>query len=394
MEHITLSELARRIKLSLADGLPLPLWVSAEIGEIKVNRTSGHCYMELVESGGGSVPKAKLSAVAWRSQYGAMAAHFRSVTGSDLVAGLSVLLRVVVTYHELYGLSLQVVDIEPAFTLGEQERLRRQTIDQLTKDGVIAMNRSLALPVVVQRIAVVSASGAAGYRDFMEHINATPYHFQITLFESLMQGLQAAESVIAALTAVAERAEEFDAVVVIRGGGSQSDLSCFNAYELCFVAAQMPLPIITGIGHDKDTSVMDLVAHTEQKTPTAVADFLVERMREFDGALALAEVALRERVADIASRQHSELDSRSQLLRVSIAHLLERQREGLARAEALVAVASTERLLSRGYAIVSGPQGVVRSAASVAEGSEVEILFADGRVRATIEKVILNVDTE
>lgn len=139
---------------------------------------------------------------------------------------------------------------------------------------------------------------------------------------------------------------------------------------------------------------MDLVAHTEQKTPTAVADFLVERMREFDGALALAEVTLRERVADIASRQHSELDSRSQLLRVSIAHLLERQREGLARAEALVAVASPERLLSRGYAIVSGPQGVVRSAASVAEGSEVEILFADGRVRATIEKVILNVDTE
>ena len=139
---------------------------------------------------------------------------------------------------------------------------------------------------------------------------------------------------------------------------------------------------------------MDLVAHTEQKTPTAVADFLVERMREFDGALALAEVALRERVADIASRQHRELDSRSQLLRVSIAHLLERQREGLARAEALVAVASPERLLSRGYAIVSGPQGVVRSAASVAEGSEVEILLADGRVRATIEEVILNVDTE
>lgn len=394
MEQITLSELARRIKLSLADSMPLPLWVSAEIGEMKVNRSSGHCYMELVESGGGSVPKAKLSAVAWRSQYGAMAAHFLSVTGSELAPGLSVLLRVVVTYHELYGLSLQVIDIEPAYTLGEQERLRRQTIEQLTRDGVMDINASLPLPAVVQRIAVISSAQAAGYRDFMEHISASPYHFEITLFEALMQGVQAADSVIAALTEVADRAEEFDAVAVIRGGGSQSDLSCFNSYPLCFVAAQMPVPIITGIGHDKDTSVMDLVAHTEQKTPTAVADFLVERAREFDGALALAEIALRERVADIASRQRSELESRLRLLGVTVKHIMESRREALARAEALVAVANPERLLSRGYAIVRGAEGVIKSAASTKAGSRVEILFADGRLTATIDKVMLNIDTE
>ena len=394
MEHIALSELARRIKLSLAEGLPLPVWVSAEIGEMKVNRTSGHCYMELVESGGGSVPKAKLSAVAWRSQYGAMAAHFRSVTGSDLTPGLSVLLRVVVTYHELYGLSLQIVDIEPAFTLGEQERLRRQTIDRLTKDGVMEMNRSLGLPLVVQRVAVISSAQAAGYRDFMEHISASPYHFQITLFESLMQGLQAAESVMAALEEVAERADEFDAVVVIRGGGSQSDLSCFNSYELCFMAAQMPLPIITGIGHDKDTSVMDLVAHTEQKTPTAVADFLVERARDFDAWLAYAEVALRERVADISSRQRSELESRARLLGLSVKHLIDSRREVLVRAEALVGVANPERLLSRGYAIVRSADGVVKSAAAMTVGGELEILFSDGRVKVIVDDVKLNVDTE
>ena len=394
MEHISLSELARRIKLSLSEGVPLPVWVSAEIGEIKVNRTSGHCYMELVESGGGSVPKAKLSAVAWRTQYSAMAAHFRSVTGSDLSVGLSVLLRVVVTFHELYGLSLQVVDIEPSYTLGEQERLRRETIERLTKEGVIDMNRSLSLPMVVQRVAVISSAQAAGYRDFMEHIAASPYGFRITLFESLMQGLQAAGSVVAALSEVAERADEFDAVVVIRGGGSQSDLSCFNSYELCYVAAQMPLPIITGIGHDKDTSVMDLVACVEQKTPTAVADFLVDRMREFDGWLTQTEVQLGQRVADVVARWRSEISSREEMLKMAVAHLLERQRDALLRAEMLVAASDPKSLLSSGYAIVRSEGGVVQSARVLRSGSKVEILFADGSVTATIDDVKLNVDTE
>ena len=394
MEHISLSELARRIKLSLSEGVPLPVWVSAEIGEIKVNRTSGHCYMELVESGGGSVPKAKLSAVAWRTQYSAMAAHFRSVTGSDLSVGLSVLLRVVVTFHELYGLSLQVVDIEPSYTLGEQERLRRETIDRLTKEGVIDMNRSLSLPMVVQRVAVISSAQAAGYRDFMEHIAASPYGFKITLFKSLMQGLQAADSVASALSEVADRAEEFDAVVVIRGGGSQSDLSCFNSYELCYVAAQMPLPIITGIGHDKDTSVMDLVACVEQKTPTAVADFLVDRMREFDGWLTQAEVQLSQRVADVVARSRSEIASREEMLRMAVAHLLERQRDALLRAEMLVAASDPKSLLSRGYAIVRSEGGAVQSVRVLRSGSKVEIIFADGSVTATIDDVKLNVDTK
>lgn len=394
MEHISLSELARRIKLSLSEGVPLPVWVSAEIGEIKVNRTSGHCYMELVESGGGSVPKAKLSAVAWRTQYSAMAAHFRSVTGSDLSVGLSVLLRVVVTFHELYGLSLQVVDIEPSYTLGEQERLRRETIERLTKEGVIDMNRSLSLPMVVQRVAVISSAQAAGYRDFMEHIAASPYGFRITLFESLMQGLQAADSVVAALSEVADRADEFDAVVVIRGGGSQSDLSCFNSYELCYVAAQMPLPIITGIGHDKDTSVMDLVACVEQKTPTAVADFLVDRMREFDGWLTQTEVQLSQRVADVVARWRSEIASREEMLKMSVSHLLERQRDALLRAEMLVAASDPKSLLSRGYAIVRSEGGAVQSARVLRSGSKVEIIFADGSVTATIDDVKLNVDTK
>ncbi|MBO5902907.1 MAG: exodeoxyribonuclease VII large subunit [Tidjanibacter sp.] len=394
MEHISLSELARRIKLSLSERVPLPVWVSAEIGEIKVNRTSGHCYMELVESGGGSVPKAKISAVAWRTQYGAMAAHFRSVTGSDLSVGLSVLLKVVVTFHELYGLSLQVVDIEPAYTLGEQERLRRETIERLTKEGVIDMNRSLSLPMVVQRVAVISSAQAAGYRDFMEHIAASPYGFKITLFESLMQGLQAADSVVAALAEVAERAEEFDAVVVIRGGGSQSDLSCFNSYELCYVAAQMPLPIITGIGHDKDTSVMDLVACVEQKTPTAVADFLVDRMREFDGWLAQTEVHLSQRVADVVARSRSEIASREELLSMAVGHIFERRRDALLRAEMLVAASDPKSLLSRGYAIVRGEGGVVQGAKVLRSGSKVEIIFADGSVTATIDEVKLKVDTE
>ncbi len=388
MEHITLSQLARRIKLSLAEGLPLPLWVSAEIGEMKINRASGHCYLELVEGAdSGSVPKAKLSAVVWRTTFYTLAAHFLSVTGAELASGMSVLLKVSVTYHELYGLSLQVVDIDPAYTLGEQERQRRETINKLSEEGVIDMNRSLPLPDVVQRVAVISSAQAAGYRDFMEHLSDAPYQFSVELFDAVVQGLGAEKSIVEALELIADRMEEFDAVVVIRGGGSRSDLSCFNSYELCYVAAQFPLPILTGIGHDKDTSVMDLIARVALKTPTAVADFLVDCARNFDGRLVQAENALRERVADVVVRHRSGLDSRRQQLQIGVAHLFERKRQELLRAETLVRVADPERLLSRGYAIVRSGGVALRSAKGVSAGSHLELLLADGRIDVVVDRV-------
>ena len=190
-----------------------------------------------------------------------------------------------VSYHELYGFSLQITDIDPSYTLGDMERQRQQTIAQLQQDGVWEMNREVPMPAVVQRIAIVSSVNAAGYQDFCKELDKSPYRFRLTLFDAFMQGEAAEESIVEALCAVADRAEDFDAVVLIRGGGSRSDLNCFNAYRLCAHVAQFPLPILTGIGHDKDTSVADMVAHTALKTPTAVAGWLVERMAGIEGWL-------------------------------------------------------------------------------------------------------------
>lgn len=282
---LSLDELQTLIRQGIDKAHPLPYWVTAEISEKKVN-VSGHCYLELVEKGGANhVPKAKASAVIWRSQYAMIASYFRSTTGQELQAGMKVLVKVVVSYHALYGLSLQITDIDPAYTLGDMERQRLETIQKLHEDGVYDMNRELSLPCVMQRIAVVSSPRAAGYQDFMRELSVGPYRFEVTLFEAFMQGNGAEDSIVEALSRAAERYEEFDVLVVIRGGGSQSDLGCFNSYRLCSYLAQFPLPVLTGIGHDKDQSVADLVAAVALKTPTAVAVSLKDRMEQFEGEL-------------------------------------------------------------------------------------------------------------
>ena len=290
--HITLRELQRLVRQTLDERFALPLWVSAEISEIKVNY-SGHCYLELVEKGGDNgVPTAQARAVIWRSNYPRIAGYFEAETGQRLEAGIRILARVLVNYHELYGFSLQITDIDPSYSLGDMERQRQMTIAQLQRDGVWEMNREQPMPPIVQRVAVVSSANAAGYQDFCKELGKSPYRFHLTLFDAFMQGAAAEESIIGALCSVAERLGEFDAVVLIRGGGSRSDLNCFNAYRLCAHVAQFPLPVITGIGHDKDTSVADMVAHTALKTPTAVAGWLVERMAETDGWLDCAALQL------------------------------------------------------------------------------------------------------
>ena len=223
-KHITLSQLQQRIKSVIEQGLPLPLWVVAEIAECKVNY-SGHCYLELVEKteatdnrAANSVPKAQARAVIWRSQYAMLSAYFESQTGSRLAAGMKILAKVTVSFHELYGLSLQITDLDPSFTLGEVERQKQLTIKSQQADGVWDCNREVELPTLVQRLAVVSSASAAGYRDFCQELQHSPYAFRHTLFEAVMQGAAAEESICAALSAIAEREEEFDTVIIIRGG--------------------------------------------------------------------------------------------------------------------------------------------------------------------------------
>ena len=409
-QHITLSELQHRIKSAVEGSLALPLWVVAEVSELKVNY-SGHCYLELVEKseptrGGTPIPRAQVRAVIWRSQYAMLSSYFEAQTGSRLAVGMKILAKVVVSYHELYGLSLQITDLDASYTLGEVERQRQMTIAQLQRDGVWDMNRSLPLPRPLQRIAVVSSAAAAGYRDFCNELRDGGYAFSLTLFDVVVQGTAAEQSICTALEEVALRQEQFDVVVLIRGGGSASDLSCFNSYRLCSYVAQFPLPVITGIGHDKDTSVADMVAHTPLKTPTAVAAWLTEQMAcEMawldDAARTLSDMAVvavqRERMrlermmADVERDTVRALDREQTFLKMTREQLsfavergMERQKAFLDMASAAVDARAPEKILKLGFAVVRCDGHAVTSAEGLS-GKEVDIQLATGNITATVK---------
>ncbi len=409
--HITLKELQQQIKAAVEHSLPLPQWVVAEVAELKVNY-SGHCYLELVEKsepkrGGSSTPTAQARGVIWRSQWAMLSPYFRAQTGSDLAVGMKILAKVMVSYHELYGLSLQITDIDPAYTLGEVERQKQMTIAQLKADGVWDMNREQPMPYLVQRIAVVSSAAAAGYRDFVNELSAGGYAFRCDLYDAVVQGAGAEESICAALDEVALKQEQYDAVVLIRGGGSASDLSCFNAYRLCSYVAQFPLPVLTGIGHDKDTSVADMVAHTPLKTPTAVAAWLVDRMERIEGWLAemstqLARLAgeatkreelkLEALAAEIklhattyCQRAEGRLDVMREQLHALIERRLERERNRLEVAERSIEALSPKRIMQLGFAVVRSGGKALTSVGSAQKGDEVEIELMDGTIKARVE---------
>ena len=410
MEHktrITLTELQWRIKLTVEDAFAMPLWVEAEISELKVNY-SGHCYLELVEKGEtDGVPRAQARATIWRSRYPQIAAAFLAATGQQPTAGTKILARATVSYHEIYGLSLNITDIDPSYTLGDMELRRRQTIERLHAEGVWDMNRELPLPPLVQRLAVVSSANAAGYQDFCNELRAGGYTFSVTLFEAVMQGAAAEDSIVAALEQIADAADRFDAVVIIRGGGSASDLNCFNAYRPAAHAAQFPLPVLTGIGHDKDVSVMDMVAHTPLKTPTAVAAWLVERMAQAEEAVERAarqlgdtvaaamrrhEVLL-ERIAgdlrrvssEYVSRRRTSLDNVRQMIGVLTDGIFTRERLRLDSVGELTASRSPKRIMKLGFSVVRAGGRAVTSRAELASGSDIAVELYDGSVDATVK---------
>jgi exodeoxyribonuclease VII large subunit len=268
-----LSELNGMVRQVLTEAFPTKLWVVAEISELKTQR-SGHCYLVLIEKDTFTDKVvAQARATIWSYIYRILKPYFETTTGQVLIEGLKVLVQVTVEFHELYGYSLNIQDIDPTYTLGDLARRKTDIINKLTREGVIDMNKGLDFPLVPQRIAVISSETAAGYQDFTNHLNTNQggYVFYTKLFSALMQGPQTEVSVIRALERIYEYEDLFDVVVIIRGGGSQFDLSCFDNYNIAFHVAQFPLPVITGIGHEKDNSVVDLVAHTRLKTPTAVA---------------------------------------------------------------------------------------------------------------------------
>lgn len=282
MAPITLLELNLMVRNQIHKEFPNNFWVQAELSECKENY-SGHCYLELIQKRAGSdVICAKSRATIWANVWAVLKPYFEKQTGVRLQTGQKVLMEVSVEFHELYGFNLVVHNIDPAYTIGELSLRRKEVIRQLTQDGVIDLNKELPWPSLPQCLAIVSSPTAAGYEDFMDqlHHNEPGYVFYTALFPAIMQGEFAAQSIIDALNHIIESGVDFDAVVIIRGGGASADLSCFDQYDLCFYCAQYPLPILSGIGHERDSSVLDRVAHTSVKTPTATAEYLLGNMTQ------------------------------------------------------------------------------------------------------------------
>jgi exodeoxyribonuclease VII large subunit len=310
-EKLTLTELQLIIKDSLYMALPDMYWVIAEISEIKENY-SGHCYLELVEKHPDELSiRARVKAVIWSSRYRLLKSFFENTTGESLREGLKILVRAKIEYHEIYGLSLVINDIDPAYTLGELAIKRQEILKKLEEEGVLNMNKELDFPVVPQRIAVISSKNAAGYTDFMKHLsgNSFGYVFYTALIETPMQGSETEAGVIRAFDRIASHIDKFDAVAIIRGGGSQTDLSWFDNYNIAFYITQFPLPVITGIGHEKDLSVADIVAHQALKTPTAVADFFIDSMNKAENHLIEMSSEIMERSEIILEENKQKIDS-------------------------------------------------------------------------------------
>ncbi len=282
MPSYTLTQLAAALRNCIESGFPGRYWVSAETIGVRVG-TSGHCYLELLDKdAAGSRVTARMKAIIWASDYNTLSLRFRQETGAAFDSGMSVLVMVGVTYHEQYGFSLRILDIDPSYTMGAMARKRKEIIEELRKSGLYDRNRSLTLPRPIRRIAVISSGTAAGYGDFIAHLEHSEENFRFypVLFQAVMQGDQTESSVLAALERIELHKELFDVVVIIRGGGSESELAAFDSLAIGRACASFPLPIFTGIGHDRDETVTDLVAYRSLKTPTAVADCLVASHRE------------------------------------------------------------------------------------------------------------------
>ena len=386
---IGLLALQEQVKRHLEDHFFESVWLQAEISELKQN-PSGHCYLTLVEKDPGSnALLARASAVVWASTWRMVKPYFEAQTGRTLEPGLSVLVRVQVSYSVLYGLSLVIYDIDPSFTVGELELARQRTIARLEAEGMFDMNAQLSLPLLPRRLAVVSSPTAAGWRDFRRQLEGNEYgfRFQLPLFPAVMQGDAAPESIIGALDQIAAEADSFDAVLILRGGGGAMDLVCFDDYELAVNVAQFPLPVLTGIGHDHDFHIVDMVAHTHVKTPTALADWLLDRFSGEAWRLDTLVQRLHLAVRTHAAAQLGALEA----LKIRLVHAaLDRHADALHALDLLerrVEAADPRRALDRGFLIALKDGHRTDRAAAFTPGDRLTLLFRDGSVEAEVSKV-------
>ncbi len=429
-DYLELSELLARVRESVADAFPERYWVKGEISSWSP-RANGHCYLNLSESVRGK-QVADVRAMIWKWHYPQLKAFFESETGQALQAGITVLVRVQVNFDPVYGLSLFVDDIDPAFTVGEQALAKKKAIEKLTAGGYLEMQQELALPALPYRLAVITSKTAAGYGDFRRHLleNEAGYAFQLDLYEALMQGGQAPASIIAALADAQEGG--YDALLILRGGGSEMDLSCFDDFDLAVAIATCPVPVVTAIGHDRDFHIADLVANRYVKTPTALADLFLDMYAAEDEVLDDLETRIRRAVADRLGGMSQRMDSLVTRIRLGLqarvhAHErvvqeqaagirlglsrkyadLVRQADGaahrlrfaagtrigteisnLALKEALIKASDPRNVLKLGYVLVTGRDNkVLKSVDRVSVGDRIGVRFSDGSLTAKVDQV-------
>ena len=384
MQTYSLKELCEWIQDVMESDLPDRYWVRAEIASMSVR---GHCYMELIEKADDGILAAKVRATCWSNMYGLLSAYFTQETGESLHVGLQVLLEVSVEFHSVYGLSLNVWNIDPTYTIGDLAKQRQATINKLQLDGVMELQQALELPSLVRRIAVVSSSEAAGYGDFCVQLknNRFGFDFQVQLYSAVMQGDTASRSIINALSAIAGQEEEWDVVVIIRGGGASTDLSCFDDYELASHCAQFPLPIVAGVGHTRDVSVVDMVVYSSVKTPTAAAEWLIDRVAVQVERVGEMQLRLQKAVQGKIARERNRVLVMEQRMINAVRRMVVREEGKLNLWRKTIDLHSPERIFKMGYSLTMAKGKIVRSSKDVREGDVVETYLQDGMIQSVVE---------
>lgn len=405
---LSLFELNSLVKRALNQCMAGEFWVQAELSDVRSNAT-GHCYLEFIQKDPRSNNLiAKARGTIWASTYRLLKPYFEQETGQLFVSGIKVLVKVTVEFHELYGYSLTVIDIDPSYTLGDMARRRREILKQLKEEGVEDLNKELEMSVLTQRIAVISSATAAGYGDFSNQLENNPYGFAFysKLFPAIMQGERVEDSIIAALNAVNEERDNWDVVVIIRGGGATSDLSGFDTYLLAANCAQFPLPIITGIGHERDDTVIDSVAHTRVKTPTAAAEFLINHLREtaveLEGMADYIVTSVSARMKAEKShlgmlagklpslvgmrklREEHQIDNLRQRMQSAVSARFIKEKHRLELLNQQILGASPEHLLKKGYSITLKDGKAVTDASLVCEGDVLITRLAKGEIKSEV----------
>jgi exodeoxyribonuclease VII large subunit len=410
MDFLTLSQLNTYVGREIKTAFPATYWVMAETSDVRINNR--HCYLELIEknpSGNNLIAKAR--AYIWANTFELLKLHFEQTTGQLFNTGLKVLVNVSVDFHPLYGYGLNICDIDPNYTLGDLQARRQAIFRQLEADGILNLNKELTISYLPQRIAIISSATAAGYEDFCRHLadNRQGFVFYTHLFPALMQGEQTGPSIISALDKIFEYQDLFDLVVIIRGGGATSDLSAFDSYDLAANCAQFPLPVITGIGHERDDTVLDFIAYHRAKTPTAVAGYLIEQMEKSASALFDCQASIRQNALTVLESYYEKLKFLTTYIPLYVRNLLEGKQSlveflllkirnssirliltkesQLKEKDSFFRLSSPSYILAKGYSITLKKGKAVKSAKELKQGDVIETVLAEGKVESIVDTV-------